>query len=101
MRILLSCGGMLSSSQLAQYIMEAGKKEGYDVTIDATGIDHIEDDLQNEKYDLLLLAPQVAYRASYIKKQLEAQNIPLVLIKGNHYNPLYAGDILEDIKEYL
>jgi len=101
MRILLSCGGMMSSSQLAEYIKDAATKKGIDLEIDATGIDHIEDDLHREKYDLLLLAPQVSYRADYVRKQLEEQNIPLVLIKGNLYNPLYAGEILEDIKEFL
>lgn len=102
MRVLLSCGGKMSSSQLAEYIEDAAKKRDIDnIKVDATSIDAIEDDLQNADYDLVLLAPQVSYRASYIRKEfLDSKQIPLRLIKGNLYNPIHANELLDEILRF-
>lgn len=102
MRVLLSCGGKMSSSQLAEYIEDAAEKRGLnDIKVDATSIDAIEDDLQNAEYDLVLLAPQVSYRAGYIQEEyLNAKHIPLQLIKGNLYNPIHANELLDDILKF-
>ncbi|MCT6888994.1 MAG: PTS fructose transporter subunit IIA [Lactobacillus sp.] len=102
MRVLLSCGGKMSSSQLAEYIEDAAKKRNIDdIKVDATSIDAIEDDIKNANYDLVLLAPQVSYRADYIRKEyLDSKNIPLKLIKGNLYNPIHANELLDDIIKF-
>jgi len=102
MKILLSCAGGMSSSIVADGIIEAANKVGNtDISIDATGTESVEEDLKNQKYDLILLAPQVAYRRKYIEKLAATQQIPVVPIKGTEYNPIAAPKLYQEIKDTL
>lgn len=102
MNILLSCAGGMSSSIVADAIVDAAKNQGVEeLTIDATGTESVAEDLSNKTYDLILLAPQVAYRKAYIDGLAAEKGIKVLPIKGTEYNPIAAPKLFKEIKAAL
>lgn len=102
MKILLSCAGGMSSSIVADAIADEAKKQGVtDFSIEPTGTESVQEDLANNDYDLILLAPQVNYRMKYIKDLADPKGIPVLPIKGTEYNPLAGPSLFKQIKEAL
>lgn len=102
MNILLSCAGGMSSSIVAEAIVDEAKKNGNtDIKIHPTGTESVEEDLLKDSYDLILLAPQVAYRKEYIEELAKQQNLQVLTIPGTQYNPLGAGKLYKKIVETL
>lgn len=98
MNILLSCAGGMSSSILAEAISDEAIRNGIsEFNVVPTGTESVAEDLNNNHYDLILLAPQVLYRKAYIDKLADSKNIPVMTIKGKEYNPMAAPKLFQQI----
>lgn len=100
MKILLACGGGMSSSILAENLIAEAKRQGNEnFTMEATGTEEVALKMQQEKWDALLLAPQVAFRKAHLQKEADANGIPLIPIEGILYTPMGVPDLYQLIQE--
>lgn len=86
MRILFICGNGVSSGMIAQRTMKAGIKRGYDVEYDAysyTSLPEVIDD-----FDVVMVAPQIAFNEDMIKEICDDHNKKYVLIDTVAYSIL-------------
>lgn len=94
MNVLLVCGGGMSSSILAEnLVIEATKNGLTDFYIEATGTENVSLKMQQTNWDVLLLAPQVSFRRSFLQKEADEYGIPLVPIEGVLYTPMGIPDL--------
>ncbi|GAF40883.1 hypothetical protein FC83_GL001499 [Agrilactobacillus composti DSM 18527 = JCM 14202] len=101
MNILLSCSGGMSSSIIAQGLVDAAKKRGQTITVDPTGTDSVADDLDNKNYDIVLLAPQSVYRKAAIEAEAKEHDKQFLMIPRTMYNPIQASALLDLIEQSL
>lgn len=96
MNVLLACGGGMSSSILAENLAAEAKKNGVeDFHIEATGTENVGLKMKQTKWDVLLLAPQVSFRKSFLQKEADQYGIPLVPIEGILYTPMGIPDLFK------
>ena len=95
MKILLACGGGMSSSILAENLVSEAKKQGNnDFMMEATGTEEVSLKMQQDNWDALLLAPQVS-----LQKDADSYGIPLIPIEGILYTPMGIPDLYKLIQE--
>lgn len=100
MKVLLACGGGMSSSILAENLIVEAKKQGNEnFTIEATGTEEVALKMQQGDWDALLLAPQVSFRKAHLQKEADAQGIPLIPIEGQLYTPMGVPALYALIQE--
>lgn len=100
MKVLLACGGGMSSSILAENLVAEAKKKGnQDFYMEATGTEEVNLKMQQEDWDALLLAPQVSFRKAYLQKEADARNIPLIPIEGILYTPMGIPELYKLIQK--
>ncbi|MBO0471938.1 PTS diacetylchitobiose transporter subunit IIB [Enterococcus sp. DIV0242_7C1] len=100
MKVLLACGGGMSSSILAENLVAEAKKNGdEDFYMEATGTEAVGLKMQQEDWDALLLAPQVSFRKAHLQKEADAKGIPLIPIEGVLYTPMGIPDLYRLVKE--
>ncbi|AIM25846.1 PTS diacetylchitobiose transporter subunit IIB [Melissococcus plutonius] len=100
MKVLLACGGGMSSSILAENLIAEAKKNGNnDFIMEATGTEEVGLKMQQEEWDALLLAPQVSFRKAHLQKEADARNIPLIPIEGILYTPMGVPDLYKLIQK--
>lgn len=98
LRILLCCGGGISSGMLAQKCRKAAKKNGIDATIDAKSESQVNDYLS--KVDVLLLAPHYEVELEKFKKLAEPKNVKVAVIPRYIYG-MIDGDRLIALAEKM
>lgn len=98
LRILLCCGGGISSGMLAQKCRKAAKKNGIDATIDAKSESQVNDYLS--KVDVLLLAPHYEVELEKFKKLAEPKNVKVAVIPRDIYG-MIDGDRLIELAEKM
>lgn len=98
LRILLCCGGGISSGMLAQRCRKAAKKNGIDATIDAKSESQVNDYLS--KVDVLLLAPHYEVELEKFKKLAEPKNVKVAVIPRDIYG-MIDGDRLIELAEKM
>lgn len=100
MKVLLACGGGMSSSILAEGLVAEAKKHGLDdFLVKATGTEEVKLELQEEDWDIMLLAPQVSFRKAALQKEADEKGIPLIPIQGILYTPMGIPDLYQLILE--
>ncbi|MDR2834231.1 MAG: PTS diacetylchitobiose transporter subunit IIB [Streptococcaceae bacterium] len=100
MNVLLACGGGMSSSILAENLVaEAMKNGNTDFKMEATGTEEVALKMQQNKWDALLLAPQVSFRKAHLQEIADANNIPLIPIEGILYTPMGIPDLYKLIQK--
>lgn len=100
MKVLLACGGGMSSSILAENLVAEAKKNGnQDFYMEATGTEEVGLKMQQEEWDALLLAPQVSFRKAYLQKEADARSIPLIPIEGILYTPMGIPELYRLIQQ--
>ncbi|ASW43941.1 MAG: PTS sugar transporter subunit IIB [Clostridiales bacterium] len=80
MKILLVCAGGMSTSILMRKMEQYWKEAGEELEIKAVGLGEYQDVYQ--KYDIVLVGPQVSYRIKEIK---ENTNLPCAAIESFDY----------------
>lgn len=102
MKLLLACGGGMSSSLLAENLVAEAKKNGNDdFSVQATGTESVALNLQQDTWDALLLAPQVSFRKGQMEKEAGAYGIPVIPIEGIMYTPMGAPKLYKAIMAKL
>lgn len=91
LKILLCCGGGISSGMLAQKCRKAAKKSGIDATIDAKSESQVNDYLS--KIDVLLLAPHYEVELDKFQKLAAPHNVKVAVIPKDIYG-MIDGDRL-------
>ncbi len=92
LRILLCCGGGISSGMLAQNARKAAKKGGLDVTIDAKSESQVNDYLS--KVDVLLLAPHYEIELDKFRKLAEPKNVKVAVIPRQIYGMIDGAKLI-------
>ena len=100
LRILLCCGGGISSGMLAQKCRKAAKKAGIEASIDAKSESQVNDYLT--KVDVLLLAPHYEVELDKFTKLAEPYDVKVSVIPRDIYGMIdgdrlikYAQDLLK------
>lgn len=92
MKILLCCSGGFSTSLVVSKMKEAAKQQEIEVEIWAVGEKDIDDNIL--KADIVMLAPQIAYRADDFERKCKQANKHFVLIGQLDYGRCNGGNIL-------
>ena len=92
-RILLCCGGGISSGMLAQSCRKAAKKAGLDVKIDAKSESQVNDYLS--QIDVLMLAPHYAVELDKFTKLAAPHNVKVAVIPKDVYGMLDGAKLIE------
>lgn len=100
--IMLACAGGLSTSVLVTKMQDAAEKKGVDAEIFAVStseaVNRIKD---NEKFDIVLLGPQVKYQEKEFKKHVEGTNIKLSVINMMDYGMMNGDKVLDTALEII
>ncbi|MFD9626542.1 PTS sugar transporter subunit IIB [Peribacillus muralis] len=93
MKILLSCAAGMSTSIIVKKMQEAAAAQGKNYEILALDIEKAEKVF--EKYDVVLVGPQIRYMLSKFKAKGEATGIPVELINQMHYAMCNGEEVLK------
>lgn len=99
MNILLCCSGGFSTSLVVSKMKEAAKKQGVDAKIWAISEKDIDEEIR--KADILMMAPQIAYRASDFEKRCEKANVKFAQISQLDYGRCNGEHILKQAIQTL
>lgn len=99
LRILLCCGGGISSGMLAQRSRKAAKKSGQDVTIDAKSESQVKDYLS--KVDVLMIAPHYASSLKKFQDLAEPFGVKVGVITNSTYGMLDGDALIAEAKKAL
>lgn len=91
MRILLSCCIGMSTSMLAEIMLQTCKKENKDYDISFIDVDHLE--LYINNCDVLLLGPQINHKYNKLNK-IYGNKIPIAIIDSTDYGMLDGESVL-------
>ncbi|MGX7393455.1 PTS sugar transporter subunit IIB [Carnobacterium mobile] len=100
MNVIMVCSGGMSSTIVVKAIKKEADKQGLDLDIKAVGSGEVEEELKNEKYDLLLVAPQVKHRFAAFETYANEAGVPIEKVEPMGYTPIGAPKTLETIKKY-
>ena len=92
-RILLCCGGGISSGMLAQSCRKAAKKQGLDDKIDAKSESQVNDYLT--QIDVLMLAPHYEVELDKFTKLAEPHNVKVAVIPKDVYGMLDGDKLMQ------
>lgn len=94
-KILFVCSGGMSSAIVEKALDKAADKKGIEIESKAVGTGTVEDTINNEDWDLVLVAPQVKHRFEIVKEYAEKKNIPAELIPPRDYSPLGGENLIK------
>ncbi len=83
MKILLCCSGGFSSSMVADAVVQAGKKQGKEVTCFAVASGNVESNIGG--VECVLMGPQEGYNIPNVKKVCDPLGIPVEIIPQRDY----------------
>lgn len=96
--ILLACAAGMSTSLLVTKMKKYVQAQGKDYKIWATDIDSIDD--EDEKFDIVLIGPQVAWRIDKVKETV-GDKIPVAVIDKNEYGKCNGEAVVKMAEELL
>lgn|GEM_PF-356958 len=98
-KMLILCFGGFSTSLLINRFKKHLQPYGYEVEADA---EPVEKGLRIlNKYDIVLVGPQVKHMAETVRKQAEKENVPMLLIPMQEYAVEYPKNLIEQIVKTL
>ncbi len=99
MNILLCCSGGFSTSLVVSKMKESAKQKGVDCRIWAVGEKDIDENLP--KADIVMLAPQIAYRSGDFEMKCRQADKKFVMIGQLDYGRCNGENILTQALEAL
>jgi PTS system cellobiose-specific IIB component len=99
LRILLCCGGGISSGMLAQKGRKAAKNEGLDVTVDAKSESQVKDYLS--KVDVLMVAPHYATAEQKFAELAKPYGVKVGVISNSTYGMLDGSALIKEAKKII
>ena len=100
LNILLICSLGMTSSLLEMKIAEEAKKRGLNCKLNAISSAET-NEYNNEKYDVVLIAPQIRYMTQDIKNNLKQDDTVYVNIQPSDYGMMNAENIMNDTLKAL
>lgn len=92
MKILLCCSAGMSTSMVVQKMEKAAGSIGFDVEIQAVGMDEFNEKIAG--YDCCLLGPQIKYKLAEFQVIAAEYNRPVAVINTMDYGMLNGDKIL-------
>ena len=83
MNILLCCAMGMSTSVVVQAMKKAAKQQGKDYWIAATDVDSVDE--EDEKIDVVLIGPQVAYKYEDVKDMFDGTDTKVAIMNKLDY----------------
>ncbi len=68
LNVMFVCSGGMSTAMTAKKLMEVGQKNNVEMHVIARGTSDFDEELENNKYDVVLVAPQIRHRFKDIEK---------------------------------
>lgn len=99
--ILLCCAAGMSTSLLVTKMLEASKKEGFEVKIWATPAEKLREEMSSKTIDTVLIGPQIRYQLPQIKKVCDEKNIPCDAIAITDYGTMNGKKVLDFAKKLM
>ncbi|NBI07029.1 PTS sugar transporter subunit IIB [Senegalia massiliensis] len=89
MKVMFVCAGGMSTAMTAKKLEEVSKKNGVEMNVKAFGTTNYLEELENDNYDVLLVAPQIRHRFDVIKESAEKfDDLTVEKIPPNMYAPM-------------
>lgn len=96
MNILLICAGGLSTSLLVTKMKEYAQSIGEMPVIEAHPANNLEELI--DRFDLVLLGPQIAHKFESIKQQFASTGKPISMIEAMDYGLCRGKEVYEKAK---
>lgn len=96
MKIMLVCAGGMSTSILMKKIEKWGVEKGRDIQVKAFGLSEYEENWKG--YDIVLLGPQISYKATEIQSILP---LPVSQIQSFDYAVGNVENIMKQVDALL
>lgn len=96
-KVLFVCSGGMSSAIVEKALDKAAGKKGIELESKAVGSGMAEDTIQKNKWDIILVAPQVKHQFEMIKGYADKKGVPIELIPPKDYSPLGGDNLLKMI----
>lgn len=101
MKVLFVCSGGMSSAIVVKALEKEAKKQGKELEVKAIGSNEVALEMENEHWDVCMVAPQIRHRLANIKKQAEEAGIPCGPIPPQAYTPLGGPVLLKTLQELV
>ena len=98
-KIVLVCSAGMSTSLLVLKMKDAARKQ--EIEVDIIAVPEIQAKHNIVGTDVVLLAPQVRYLLSKMKKELEPLGIPLAVIESIHYGMMNGEAVLRQALDLM
>lgn len=99
-RILLTCGGGMSTAILAKNLMKIGSEKNNELHVDACGFETIDHYLSNDSdYVMVLVAPQIKHKFNEVSEIVSKYDIVSDQIKFDEYAPIGAKKLYDRVVE--
>lgn len=89
--VMLICNAGMSSSVMAKKTTKFLQEKGEDIQVDATTMASADKVFASDKYDLILVSPQIRMKFDEFSKKAEKNNKKIVQVPFNAYAPIPSG----------
>ncbi|KRL14477.1 MAG: PTS sugar transporter subunit IIB [Schleiferilactobacillus perolens] len=98
-KILIVCSGGMSSAIVEKALKTEADKKGVELEASAVGSPQAQDAIENNDWDMILVAPQVRNRFDTFKGYADKKGITIENIPPRDYSPLGGPHLLKLIEE--
>ena len=98
MKLLLVCYAGMSTSMLAQRLVEEGEKRGLEVEVEAVPMTSLEEKV--EDVDAVLLGPQVKFAEADARAAV-GDRAPLMVIAPQDFGMMRADNVLDQVQKLI
>ncbi len=97
MKILLVCAGGFSTTMMMEamkkVVNESEKLDVKDYPMEAIGVDKL--DRYIDKYEVILVGPQLSHKYEYIKVEADKVHKPVVLLTSDIYGAMDGATVMK------
>jgi len=98
-KVLFVCSGGMSSAIVEQALEDEAKKANVEVKSSAVGSGEAQDAIEQNDWDIVLVAPQVKNRFDTFKQYADKKGVEIRNIPPRDYSPLGGKHILDMINK--
>lgn len=89
--VMLICNAGMSSSVMAKKTTKFLQEKGEEIQVDSTTIASADKVFTSDKYDLVLVSPQIRMKFDEFSKKAENNNKKIAQVPFNAYAPIPSG----------
>lgn len=99
--IMLACSAGMSTSLLVSKMEAEAKARGRYYKIFATSSSDIDNQLANDKPDVLMLGPQIAYMQKEVRAKADRAGVPMEIINMSDYGMMNGKNVLDAAEKLM